>query len=485
MRHNTSADIPLGLTFDDVLLVPKRSPIISRKDVDLRTRLSRSIVLGTPIVSANMDTVTEAPMAIAVAHAGGIGIIHRFLSIEDQVREVAKVKRSQNVIIEDPYTLPESASVAEARAVMAETGSSGLLVINESRELVGIVTNRDMAFAHEPEKRITEVMTPKNRLVTAPPDISLHDAELLLHKHRLEKLPLVDAQFHIHGLITMRDIQKRKEFPLTAKDQKGRLLVGAAVGVKDDYIERAQALTAAGADVLVLDIAHGHSDVAINAISSIRKTLGKVELIAGNVATAEGTEELIAAGVDAVKVGVGAGSMCTTRIVTGSGVPQLTTIINCAEVADKHDIPVIADGGLRTSGDIVKALAAGASSIMAGWFFAGTTESPGRMMIRNGQKVKVYQGSASLGSVEQRSRRMDDDADEERFRSVVPEGVETVVPYRGDVGDIIHQLLGGLRSGMSYSGARNLAELRANAEFIRMTNAGLHESIAHGAKDSV
>lgn len=485
MQQKTSADIPLGLTFDDVLLVPKRSPVISRKDVDLRTRLSRNVELSAPIVSANMDTVTEAPMAIAVAHAGGIGIIHRFLSIEDQVREVAKVKRSQNVIIEDPYTLSESASIAQARAVMAETGSSGLLVTNENRELVGILTNRDMVFEYAPEKRITDIMTPKDRLVTAPPDIALQDAELLLHKHRLEKLPLVDAQFRIRGLITLRDIQKRLEFPQAAKDTKGRLLVGAAIGVKDDYIERAQALVHAGADVLVLDIAHGHSDVAINAIGKIKNVLGTVELIAGNVATAAGTEELIAAGVDAVKVGVGAGSMCTTRIVTGSGVPQMTAILNCVAAAVKHDIPIIADGGLRTSGDIVKALAAGASSIMAGWFFAGTTESPGRMMVRSGQKVKVYQGSASLGSVEQRSRRMDDDADEERFRSVVPEGVETVVPYRGDVGDVIHQLLGGLRSGMSYSGARNLSELHANAEFVRMTNAGLHESIAHGAKDGL
>lgn len=485
MRQKTSADIPLGLTFDDVLLVPKRSPVISRKDVDLHTRLSRNVSLSTPIISANMDTVTEAPMAIAVANAGGIGIIHRFLSIEDQVREVAKVKRSQNVIIEDPYALPENANVAKAREVMAETGSSGLLVINEKRELVGIVTNRDMAFAHEPDTHITEIMTPKDRLITAAPDIALQDAELLLHKHRLEKLPLVDAQFHIHGLITMRDIQKRLEFPQSAKDKKGRLLVGAAIGVKDDYIERAQALAAAGADVLVLDIAHGHSDFAINAIGKIRNVLGNVELIAGNVATAEGTEELIAAGVDAVKVGVGAGSMCTTRIVTGSGVPQLTAILNCVAAAQKYNVPIIADSGMRTSGDIVKALAAGASSIMSGWFFAGTTESPGRMMMRNGQKVKVYQGSASLGSVEQRSRRMDDDADEESFRSVVPEGVETVVPYRGDVRDVIHQLLGGLRSGMSYSGARTLAELHENAEFIRMTNAGLHESIAHGAKNTM
>lgn len=479
MIQHQSDSLRTGLTFDDVLLVPKRTPVQSRKDVVLQSPLSRHLTINVPLISANMDTVTEAPMAIALAQEGGIGIIHRFMSIEDQVHEVAKVKRSQNVIIDEPYTIPDTATIGQAKTLMTETGSSGLLVINSTKQLVGILTHRDILFEEQETRPIVEVMTPQNKLITATSSVTVDAAQQLLHQHRLEKLPLVDDLWRIQGLMTMRDIMKRQEFPIAGKDAKGHLLVGAAIGVKDDYFERAQALIKAGADILVIDIAHGHSDVAINATKHIKHHIGKGELMVGNVATAAGTEELIAAGADAVKVGVGPGSMCTTRIVTGSGVPQLTAIMDSAAVGQKHHIPIIADGGLRTSGDIVKALAAGASTVMAGRFFAGTDETPGRMMVRDGQRVKVYQGSASMGSVEQRHRRMEDD-DEERFRSIVPEGVETTVPYRGSAHDVIHQLLGGLRSGMSYSGARTIDELHANAEFIRMTGAGFGESIAHG-----
>ncbi len=482
MKQYHSDTIRLGLTFDDVLLVPKRTPVKSRKDVSLQTQLSRRLTLNMPLISANMDTVTEAPMAIALAQEGGIGIIHRFMSIEDQVREVTKVKRSQNVIIDDPYTIGDTSTIGQAKLLMIETGSSGLLVINPKKELVGIITHRDILFEAQDEHPITSIMTPQEKLITGGPATTIEEAQKLLHQHRLEKLPLIDQQHHITGLFTMRDIFKRQEFPIASKDTKGHLLVGAAIGVKDDYFERAQELIKAGADVLVIDIAHGHSDVAIDATKRIKAELGDIELIVGNVATAEGTEDLIAAGADAVKVGVGPGSMCTTRVVTGSGVPQLTAIMESSAIGQKHKVPIIGDGGLRTSGDIVKALAAGATTVMAGGFFAGTDESPGRMITRNGQKVKVYQGSASMGSVEQRHRRLEDD-DEERFRSIVPEGVETTVPYRGSAHDVIQQLLGGLRSGMSYSGARTIEELHANAEFIRMTGAGLGESVAHGVRN--
>ncbi len=467
-----------GLTFDDVLLVPKRSSVISRSHVSLKTRLSRRINLNIPIVSANMDTVTEANMAIAIAREGGIGIIHRFMSIEQQVNEVKKVKRAENIIIEQPYTVKQEQYLYDAISKMNEYNVSGLLVTDDDNRLVGILTRRDIMFESDMNKRVYDVMT-KN-VITARYGISIDEAKDILHKYRIEKLPLVDEHNRVKGLITAKDIMKMDQYPLAAKDKKGRLLVGAAVGVKGDFIERTEKLLDAGADVIVIDIAHGHSENAINAVKSIRKAFPDCELIAGNVATAQGTKDLIDAGVDAVKVGVGSGSICITRIVTGSGVPQLTAIMECSKVAKDYDIPIIADGGIRNSGDITKALAAGAHTVMIGSLLAGTDESPGVSITKNGKKYKIYRGMASFYASLGRKMReegalnIDDD-----LNDYVPEGVEALVEYKGSVVEIVRHLLGGLRSGFSYCGARNIDELHRNAEFIKMTMAGYIESMPH------
>ncbi len=467
-----------GLTFDDVLLVPKRSSVISRSHVSLKTRLSRRINLNIPIVSANMDTVTEANMAIAIAREGGIGIIHRFMSIEQQVNEVKKVKRAENIIIEQPYTVKQEQYLYDAISKMNEYNVSGLLVTDDDNRLVGILTRRDIMFEGDMNKRVYDVMT-KN-VITARYGISIDEAKDILHKYRIEKLPLVDEHNRVKGLITAKDIMKMDQYPLAAKDKKGRLLVGAAVGVKGDFIERTEKLLDAGADVIVIDIAHGHSENAINAVKSIRKAFPDCELIAGNVATAQGTKDLIDAGVDAVKVGVGSGSICITRIVTGSGVPQLTAIMECSKVAKDYDIPIIADGGIRNSGDITKALAAGAHTVMIGSLLAGTDESPGVSITKNGKKYKIYRGMASFYASLGRKMReegalnIDDD-----LNDYVPEGVEALVEYKGSVVEIVRHLLGGLRSGFSYCGARNIDELHRNAEFIKMTMAGYIESMPH------
>ena len=469
----------LGLTFDDVLLVPRRSPVRSRGDVSTATRFSRRISVQIPIVSANMDTVTEWKMAVAMARAGGIGIIHRFMTAERQADEVRRVKRAESHIVEAPMTVPCGASVREAREVMARHGIGGLVVVDENQRPAGIITQRDIQFATNGDD-VCALMTPASRLVTAPEHTSLEEAQLILHKHRLEKLPLVDQDGRLAGLITTKDIVRLLQHPRATKDQKGRLQVGAAVGVQPGFLERAALLVEAGVDTLVVDIAHGHSDNAIHAVAALRKAFDQVDIVAGNVATAEGTRDLIEAGADAVKVGVGPGSICITRIVTGFGVPQLTAVADCAEAAAPYGVPIIADGGIRNSGDVVKVLAAGAHSVMVGSLLAGTDESPGVVVLRNGRRTKVSRGMASLGAVMERpDRPAESEGDDPTWARVVAEGVEAAVPYRGSVDDLLYQLVGGLRSGLSYGGARNLDELRANAEFVPITQAGMTESRPH------
>lgn len=471
-------DIVQGLTFDDVLLVPKRSPIVSRSQTNLRTKLSRNITLNIPIISANMDTVTESGMAIALAREGGIGIIHRFMTIEDQVDEILKVKRSESVMIEQPYTVKPDLTVAEAKKAMAEFSVSGLLV-EEGGKLLGIITRRDITFEKNNKLKVSELMT--KDVITAKTGTTIDQAKEILHNKRIEKLPVIDDKKHIVGLITSKDILKMDQYPHASKDRKGRLLVGAAVGVKGDYLERTEALLEAGADIIVVDIAHGHSENAINTVHMIKKAFPSCELIAGNVATGEGSRDLIKAGVDAIKVGVGSGSICITRVVTGSGVPQLTAVIDSVKVARDYGIPIVSDGGIRNSGDITKALAAGASSVMIGSLFGGTDESPGKTLVKNGKKYKMYRGMASFyASLGRKYREAGPQVvDSDDLNDYVPEGVEAMVPYKGSVVEIIRQMAGGLRSGLSYCGAKTIPEMQNNAEFIKITSAGYIESQSH------
>ena len=468
-----------GLTFDDVLLVPKRSPIISRSQTDLRTKLSRNITLNIPLISANMDAVTESSMAIAIAREGGIGVIHRFMTISDQVDEVLKVKRSESVMIEQPYTIKSNMTVQDAKNLMLEYGVSGLLVEENGKRLIGIVTRRDITFETNLQSKVSDLMS--KDIITAKDGTTIEQAKQILHDHRIEKLPVIDDRNRIVGLITSKDILKMDQYPYASKDKKGRLLVGAAVGVKDDYLERTEALLEAGSDIIVVDIAHGHSDNAINTVHMIKKVFPNCELIAGNVATGEGANDLIRAGVDAVKVGVGSGSICITRIITGSGVPQLTAIMESVQVAKEYGIPVISDGGIRTSGDATKAIAAGSSSVMVGSLFGGTDESPGKTMIKNGKKFKMYRGMASFyASLGRKYREGSSHAgDSVDLNDYVPEGVEAMIPYKGSVVEIIRQLVGGLRSGLSYCGAKTITQMQTNAEFIKMTPAGYVESQPH------
>lgn len=470
-----------GLTFDDVLLVPKKSPIISRSQTKLKTRLSSNVFLNIPIISANMDSITEFRMAIALAREGGIGIIHRFMTIQEQVEQVLKVKRSESVVIEQPYTIHQDNSIRQANTMMLENGISGLLVRNNDNKLCGILTRRDTIFERNLDTLVSDLMT--KDVVSAKVGTSIEQAKEILHKNKIEKLPVVNENGEIYGLITGKDILKMEEFPNASKDKKGRLLVGAAVGVKGDYLERTEALLNNGADVIVVDIAHGHSDNAINTVRMIKRAFPSCELVAGNVATGKGTEDLIKAGVDGVKVGVGSGSICITRIVTGSGVPQLTAIIDSVKMAKKYDIPVISDGGTRTSGDITKALAAGSSSVMIGSLFGGTDESPGKTLVKNGKKYKMYRGMASFYAALGRRYRENPDsassADDEDLNDYVAEGVEAMVPYKGSVIEIIRQLVGGVRSGLSYCGANTIPEMQENAEFIKITLAGYKESHPH------
>ncbi len=466
-----------GLTFDDVLLVPKYSDITSRSQTDLTTKLSRNISINIPFVSANMDTVTESSMAGTMARAGGIGIIHRFLTIKEQANHVLKVKRSGSVMIENPYSISADKSIENALDYAHDKDISGLLVVDSNSKLIGIVTERDLLFANKSSK-IEDVMT--KDVVTAKMGVTLDESKEILHKHRIEKLPIVDDSGIIKGLITSKDITNNANFPNASKDKKGRPLVGAAVGVKGDFLERSESLLDAGVDVLVVDIAHGHSENAISTVRNIKKAFPNCELIAGNVATAQGAEDLIKAGVDAVKVGVGSGSICITRVITGSGVPQLTAVMDCAKIGKDHGIPIISDGGTRTSGDATKALAAGASTIMVGGMLGGTDESPGTVLTKNGKRFKVYRGMASLAaSIGRKSKEtglisLDDD-----LNDYVAEGVEAMVPYKGTVTDILKQLTGGVRSGLSYCGAHTIPQMQENAEFIKMSRAGFAESQPH------
>ena len=467
-----------GLTFDDVLLVPKYSDITSRSQTNLSTKLSRNISINIPFVSANMDTVTESSMAVTMARAGGIGIIHRFLTIQEQANEVLKVKRAGSVIIENPYTINQDKTVQDAIDEAEEKEVSGLLVVDSNSKLVGIVTDRDLLFEKNTSHLIKEVMT--KDLVTAKQGISLEDAKEMLHNHRIEKLPIVDDSGLITGLITSKDITNIEDYPSASKDKKGRPLVGAAVGVKGDFLERTEALLDAGTDVLVVDIAHGHSENAISTVKNIKKAFPDCELIAGNIATAQGAEDLIKAGVDAVKVGVGSGSICITRVITGSGVPQLTAVMDCAKIGREHGIPIISDGGTRTSGDATKALAAGASSVMVGSMLGGTDESPGTVLTKNGKRFKVYRGMASLGaSLGRKSKETGSLSFDDDLNDYVAEGVEAMVPYKGTVTDILKQLTGGVRSGLSYCGAHTIPQMQENAEFIKMSRAGFAESQPH------
>jgi IMP dehydrogenase len=477
-----SEEFRLTLTYDDVLLEPKHSSIASRRNVDTSTRLSRNINMAVPIVSANMDTVTESSMAIAMARMGGIGIIHRFMSVEQEAGEVLRVKRVEGWVIEEPYTIGQDEKIADARALMSRRGVSGLPVVDETGRLLGMLSRRDVLFANDTQP-VRSRMTPLDRLITAPAGSSSDVARDLIVQHRVEKIPLVDGNGRLTGLVTSKDLVRSLQFPYSTKDTKGRLRVGAAIGVVGDYQERAQALVEAGADLLVVDVAHGDADHTIRAVETVRKRLGSVDLVAGNVATAGGVAALADAGVDAVKVGVGPGSICITRMVAGVGVPQLTAVIDCARAAARYDLPIIADGGVRSSGDVTKALAAGASTVMLGNLLAGTTESPGLTIRRGGRPYKISRGMASAEAALARAEREQPGRGwaewEEAIEEVVPEGVEAVVPYRGDVGEIVFQLVGGLRSGMSYCNARTLEELRQNATFVRITEAGRTESGPH------
>ena len=466
-----------GLTFDDVLLVPKYSDITSRSQTDLSTKLSRNISINIPFLSANMDTVTESLMAMAMARAGGIGIIHRFLPIQEQADEVLKVKRSGSVMIENPYSISPDKSIQNALDYAENKDISGLLVVDSNTKLIGIITERDLLFANRND-HIHDVMT--KDVVTAKPGVTLDEAKEILHKHRIEKLPIVDDSGIIKGLITSKDITNNEDYPNASKDKKGRPLVGAAVGVKGDFLERSESLLEAGADVLVVDIAHGHSENALSTVRNIKKAFPDCELIAGNVATAQGTEDLIKAGVDAVKVGVGSGSICITRVITGSGVPQLTAVLDCAKIGKDHGIPIISDGGTRTSGDATKGLAAGASSVMIGSMLGGTDESPGTVLTKNGKRFKVYRGMASLAaSIGRKSKLTGSISLDDDLNDYVAEGVEAMVPYKGTVTDILKQLTGGVRSGLSYCGARTILQMQNNAEFIKMSRAGFAESQPH------
>jgi IMP dehydrogenase len=464
-----------AITFDDVLLVPAKSSVLPR-ETDVRTKLSRHIELNIPLISAAMDTVTESEMAIALAREGGIGILHKNMSIERQAEEVDKVKRSESGMIQDPITLSPEKTVREALAVMKKYSISGIPIVQQDK-LVGILTNRDLRFEPNLDLKVSEVMT-NGSLITAPVGTTLEEAEAILQKNRIEKLPIVDKNGKLRGLITFKDIQKKKRHPNACKDKHGRLRVGAAVGVTADTLDRVAALVAAGVDVIVVDTAHGHSQGVLNMIKRVRAKFD-VELIGGNVGTAEGAKDLIRAGVDAIKVGIGPGSICTTRVVTGVGVPQITAVMECAKVAQKANIPVIADGGIKQTGDIAKAIAAGADSVMIGSLFAGLEESPGEKVLYEGRSYKMYRGMGSLDAMRRGSGDRYFQDVEDDIQKLVPEGIEGRVPYKGHLSDTVYQMVGGLRAAMGYCGCRTIAELKRKAQFVRMTDAGLRESHPH------
>ena len=463
-----------GITFDDVLLIPSYSEVIPN-DVDLRTKLTNKISLNIPLISAGMDTVTEHRMAIAMARQGGIGIIHKNMSIEAQADEVDKVKRSENGVITDPFHLGPDNTLAEADALMAKYRISGVPITQPDGKLVGIITNRDLLFEEDYSRKIRECMTSEG-LITAPVGITIEEAKKILGAARKEKLPIVDDQFHLRGLVTIKDIEKQIKYPNSAKDEQGRLLCGAGIGITANALERVEALVAAHVDVVVLDSAHGHSANVLRCVRLVREAFPDLQIVAGNVATGEGARALIEAGVDAVKVGIGPGSICTTRVVAGIGVPQVTAIMNCYAVASEYGIPVIADGGIKYSGDITKAIAAGASTCMMGSMFAGCDESPGEFELYQGRKFKVYRGMGSIAAMENGSK---DRYFQTNAKKLVPEGVEGRVAYKGSVEDTIFQLVGGLRSGMGYCGTKTIDELKENGSFIKISAASLKESHPH------
>ncbi|HET6341519.1 MAG TPA: IMP dehydrogenase [Gemmatimonadota bacterium] len=467
-----------GLTFDDVLLVPRLSAVHPR-EVDVSTRFTRGITLNVPIVSAAMDTVTGARMAMALARAGGIGVLHKNLTVDEQAEKVDRVKRSESGLIQTPVTLGPDRPIGEARRLMNRYGISGVPVVEDGGRLLGIITNRDLLFETDPRRIVREVMTADEDLVTAPAGTTLEQAERLMGEHKIEKLPIVDEDHRLEGLITVRDILKRRQFPLASKDGKGRLRVAAAVGTSKETLDRADQLVQAGVDVLVVDTAHGHSQGVLEMVATLRERHPEVQLAAGNVATAAGTRALVERGVDAVKVGMGPGSICTTRIIAGIGMPQLTAILECTEVGREAGVPVIADGGIRYTGDIVKALAAGASTVMMGSLFAGTEESPGETMLLEGRTFKVYRGMGSVAAMAEGSGDryfQEQPVDDKKF---VPEGIEGRVPYKGAVSETIFQMVGGLRQGMGYCGAADLEALARDTEFVRVTMAGLLEGHPH------
>lgn len=463
-----------GLTFDDVLLVPRKSEVFG-KEIDISTKLGSKIKLNIPFISSAMDTVTESKLAIAIAREGGIGIIHKNMPIAQQAEEVDRVKRSESGVITNPFSLTPDHRVYDAEELMAKYRISGVPIVNEQHKLVGILTNRDLRFVHDFSIQIKDVMT-RDNLVTAPVGTTLQEAEGILQKHKIEKLPLVDETNELKGLITIKDIEKAIQYPNAAKDAIGRLLVGAAVGVSKDVMERTKALVDAGADVIVVDSAHGHHINILNTVRQIREAYPDLTIVAGNVATGEATRDLIEAGASMVKVGIGPGSICTTRVIAGIGVPQITAIYDCANVAREYNVPIIADGGIKYSGDIVKAIAAGASAVMLGSLFAGTEESPGESEIFQGRRYKVYRGMGSIGAMKEGSK---DRYFQEGESKLVPEGIEGRVAFKGPLADTIYQLIGGLRSGMGYCGARNIHSLIHDTKFIRITGAGLRESHPH------
>ena len=471
-----------GYSYDDVLLVPQYSAVASRSDVSLRAKLTKKIELETPFVSSNMDSVTENDMAISIAQAGGIGIVHRFNSIQDQVLIIKKVKRYKNSIVQQPICAHHDLSLKESRKIMKKNGITSLLIIDAEKKLIGIVTQRDIpcSGSNDENKKISFFMTRFNNLITGDQETTLDEAKKILSEYKIEKLPLINSEREVVGLITKKDILNHKAYPKSSVDSRGRFLVGAAIGTKSDALERARLLLEAEVDVLVIDIAHGHSEQTVSILKILKTEFPDAQVIAGNVATAEGTRDLIEAGADAVKVGVGPGSICTTRIVTGCGYPQLSAIMECAQEADKYGVPVIADGGIKVSGDIVKAFGAGASTVMLGSLLAGTDESPGMPFLKNGKKYKVIRGMASFGA---NLSRNENTTDKNNIEKYVPEVVEALVSYKGDVATIIEQLVGGVKSGMSYCGVKNLKNFRGQGVFVPMTSSGLRESRVHDVSE--
>jgi IMP dehydrogenase len=466
-----------ALTYDDVLLVPQYSEVDSRRVLSTQAKLTNKIILQIPIISANMDVVTESEMAITMAREGGIGLIHRFMTIAEQVRHIERVKKAESFIVDKPISMTEAHTVGDLKRVVNETGTGGILILDGNEKLIGIVTTRDLLFEEDDNKPVTEVMT--SPVHSAPRQTSLKDAERLLHEYRVEKLPLIDKDGKVAGLVTLKDIMKITQFPKATKDPRGRLAVGAAVGVRDMEMRRVESALAAGADCIVVDIAHGDSHLEVEMIKNIRRHFPDAQIIGGNVATGDGTKRLIDAGADSVKVGVGPGSICITRQVAGSGVPQLTAVIECAKAASEYGVPIIADGGIRQPGDLAKAIAAGAQTAMIGSMLAGTDESPGLVMTRRGHRYKASRGMASREANIARNRKEGNDLTQDEIEEYVAEGVEAAVPYRGKAREVLTQLVGGLQSGMSYSGAHNLDEFQQKAIFVRMTGAGLRESGPH------